>query len=467
MDFMLIQNYLDKIPKLDELAALPEIQKMLNKYGRVMVEEKINKILDSRHLEISTAKNEKNVKDLDFSMAFYTEALTDFLKEERVQSINKIVNCLGTIYSEVLGAKIYSKDILRDFTEIYKGYNNLRYDLSDSKEIKLNEEIEKILKSYSGDEDYILFSNFSGAFYSILHTCYKDYKVISSVRESYSFEKNLDLNTLLENLNCTKKVVGNLNSISIDDYNKNYDENSFIVLSDFFGNSLEGLAKLKDNEIKELLSKERTVFLSDKFYLKNGNSELSSKGLELSKFINNKALVLADLSKSEDLPNCIVLAGSKSLIKKIKESVYSKMFYPSKEVETLFYLGIEKKISENKDNSYLKKVLTLDESKLKNRNIKFIKSLEKELEDSCDIGLIEGPYLKVEENVSYKDAYNRELIVITPKEVSAEEIEVKLRNSDPAVLCWINDGSLLINLQLVDERDNKILLETLTKAILK
>ena len=311
------------------------------------------------------------------------------------------------------------------------------------------------------------FSNFSGAFYSILHTCYKDYKVISSVRESYSFEKNLDLNTLLENLNCTKKVVGNLNSISIDDYNKNYDENSFIVLSDFFGNSLEGLAKLKDNEIKELLSKERTVFLSDKFYLRNGNSELSSKGLELSKFINNKALVLADLSKSEDLPNCIVLAGSKSLIKKIKESVYSKMFYPSKEVETLFYLGIEKKISENKDNSYLKKVLTLDESKLKNRNIKFIKSLEKELEDSCDIGLIEGPYLKVEGNVSYKDAYNRELIVITPKEVSAEEIEVKLRNSDPAVLCWINDGSLLINLQLVDERDNKILLETLTKAILK
>ena len=254
---------------------------------------------------------------------------------------------------------------------------------------------------------------------------------------------------------------------NIDDYNKNYDENSFIVLSDFFGNSLEGLAKLKDNEIKELLSKERTVFLSDKFYLRNGNSELSSKGLELSKFINNKALVLADLSKSEDLPNCIVLAGSKSLIKKIRESVYSKMFYPSKEVETLFYLGIEKKISENKDNSYLKKVLTLDESKLKNRNIKFIKSLEKELEDSCDIGLIEGPYLKVEENVSYKDAYNRELIVITPKEVSAEEIEVKLRNSDPAVLCWINDGSLLINLQLVDERDNKILLETLTKAILK
>ena len=62
MDFMLIQNYLDKIPKLDELTALPEIQIMLNKYGRVLVEEKINKILDSRHLEISTAKNEKNVK---------------------------------------------------------------------------------------------------------------------------------------------------------------------------------------------------------------------------------------------------------------------------------------------------------------------------------------------------------------------------------------------------------------------
>ena len=48
---MLIQNYLDKIPKLDELSALPEVQIMLNKYGRVLVEEKINKILDSRHLD--------------------------------------------------------------------------------------------------------------------------------------------------------------------------------------------------------------------------------------------------------------------------------------------------------------------------------------------------------------------------------------------------------------------------------
>lgn len=467
MDFMQIQSYLDKIPKLDELAVLPEVQLMLNKYGRVLVEEKINKILDSRHLAISTAKIEENVKDLDFSMVFYIEALTDFLKEERVQSINKIINCMGTIYSEVLGAKIYSKDILKDFTEVYKGYNNFRYDLNNSKKIKLSEEIEKILKTYSDDGDYILFSNFSGAFYSILNTCYKNYKVISSVRESYSFEKGLDLNTLLENLSCTKKVVGNLNSISIDDYNKNYDENSFIVLSDFFGNSLEGLAKLKDSEIKELLSKERTVFLSDKFYLRNESKEISTKGLELSKFINNKALVLADLSKTEDLPNCIVLAGSKSLIKQIRESIHSKMFYPSIEVETLFYLGIEKKISENKDNSYLKKVLASDEDKLRNKNIKFIKSLEKELGDSCDIGLIEGPYLKIEENVSYKDAYNRELIVITPKEVRVEEIESKLRNSDPAVLCWINEGNLLINLQLVDERDNKILLETLTKAILK
>ncbi len=189
--------------------------------------------------------------------------------------------------------------------------------------------------------------------------------------------------------------------------------------------------------------------------------------MEFSKSINNKDLVLAGLSKSEDLPNCIVLAGSKMLIKKIRESIYSKIFYPSREAETLFYLGIEKKISENKDNSYLRKVLSIDEDKLKNKNIKFIKSLEKELGNTCDIGLIEGPYLKVEQNVSYKDAYNRELVVITPKEKKVEEMESELRNSDPAILCWINDGSLLINLQLVDERENKILLETLIKAILK
>lgn len=467
MDFMLIQSYLNKVPKLDDILILPEIKKYITKYGKKTVEEHLNALLDKRHLEITTAKTEEDVREIDFSMHYYIGVLEEELKEEKSQGTVKVLNCLGTVYSELLGSKIYSKELLKDFSENYKTYNSLNYDLKNSKEIRVSDEMEELLKTYCPQGDYILLSNFNGAMYTIINSCYKDYSLISSVRESYNIEQETNLNSLLDSLKINKKIVGSLNKIEIDDYNNNYDENSFIVLSDFYGNNLDGLAKLQNSEIEELLKKERTIFLSDKFYLTTSNKELASKSLELKNFINNKALVLADLSKTEDLPNCILVAGSKHLIKMIKESVYSKLFYPGKEREILFYLGLRAKLAENKDNSYLNKILSLSEAKLKSRNLQFIKNVEKELAATCDIGLLEGPYLKVEVDVSYKDSYIRELVVITPKEKTAEEIELKLRNSEPSILCWINEGNILINLQLVEEKDMKILRETLINAILK
>lgn len=468
MDFMLIQSYLNKVPKLDDILILPEIKKCIAKYGKKTIEEKIEAILDKRHLEITTAKKEEDVKKIDFSMHYYIEVLEEELKEEKSQGVLKVINCLGTVYTDLLGSKIYSRELLKEFSETYKSYNSMKYDLKNSKEISISEEISELLKSYWSDSEYLLFSNFSGAIFTIINSCYKGLNLISSVRESYNIDKGVNLNSLLDSLGTSKKIVGSLNKITIDDYNKNYDENSFIVLSDFYGNNLDGLAKLENTEVEELLKKERTVFFSNRFYLNTTNKELVSNSLELKKFLNNKSLVLADLSKTEDVPGCILVAGPQNLIKTMKESIYSKMFSPSEEVEMLFYLGVKAKLEENKDHSYLNKVLSTSESKLKNRNLNFIKNIEKELEETCDIGLLEGPYLKIEEEVSYKDAYSRELVVITPKgKISAEEIEIKLRNSNPSVLCWRNEGNILINLQLVDDRDAKILRETLINSILK
>lgn len=467
MDFMIIQNYLEKVPKLEEMNILPEVKDLLKKYGKLVVDEKVNKILDDRHFFITTAKTEATIKKLDFSMNYYLNSLLEELSQERERNVKKIINCLGTIYSEYIGAKIYSKELLKDFVDTYSTYNSLRYDLSKGKAVELSDEVGEILKTYSATSDYVLFSNFQGALYSILNSSYKNHEIISSVRESYTFSNGLDINNILESVNIHKKLIGSLNKLSIEDYKKSINEKSVIVLSDFYGNSMDGLAKLKEEELKDLLLTEKTIFVSDKIYLSNKNEEVTKYGIELKSLMNDKSLIIADLSKLEDLPNCALVVGNKELIKSLKESFYLKLFTPAKEIETLFYLGLDKKINENKENSYVDTVLLNDEIKIKKRNVKFVEELQKGLGTSCDIGLMEGPYLKIEEGVSYNDSLNRELVVITPKKIVIEEIEVKLRNSEPAVLCWMNEGSILINLQLVDKKDEKVLLEVLIDAIKK
>ena len=467
MDFMLIQSYLEKLPSLEELHLLPEVKELIKKFGKALVDEKLKKTLDDRHFAISTAKTEATVKKLDFSMNYYLGQIQGELQDEKEHNVKKVINCLGTVYSEYIGSKFYSKELLKDFSDCFSFYNNIRYDLSAGKELCLEDEIKKLLNSYNDKVDYLVFSNFSGAFFTILNSYYKNYKIISSVKESYTFENGLDLNGIMEEYNISKKTVGSLNKITYENYKKEITDESLVLISDFYGNGLEGVAKLKDEEIKAIFEKEKTLYISDRFYLSNKNSELTSKALEFKKYLNASNLVLADFSKNEDLPKCVVLAGNREVIKEIKNSLYYKMFYPSKEIETLLYLGLAKKITEKKENSYLETILQLDENKLKKRNLKFVEDLQKALGTASEIGLIEGPYLKIEENISYKEALNRELVVITPKKKTALEIEIKLRNSDIPVLCWVNEGSLLINLQLVDRKDEKILLETLTEAIKK
>lgn len=465
MDFMLIQSYLEKLPSLEELNLLPEIKNLFAKFGKNSVEEKLSEILDERHLTISTAKSEDLVKKLDFSMNYYINEVLEFFKDEQEHNIKKVINCMGTIYSDFIGSKFYSKELLKDFSDSFSFYNNIRYNINKGQEINIEDEIIKLLKVYNKEADYLIFSNFSGAIFTIVNTCLKDYKIISSIRESYTFENNLNLNGLLEEFTNSKKIVGSLNKISIEDYKKETSDKSLLLLSDFYGNGFEGLARLKDEELEKLLQNENSLFISDKFYLETKNKEIVSRGLDFSKALEKTKMILADFSKNEDLPKSVILAANKEVVEQIRNSSFYKMFYPSKETETLLYFALVKKLSDKKENAYLEEVLTVDEEKLKNRNMKFVEELQKSLTDKAQIGLLEGPYLKIEEGVSYKEAFNRELIVIIPSEKTCEEIDIILKNSDNPIFCWINEGSLLFNLQLVDKKDEKTLLEELVKAI--
>lgn len=149
MNFMLIQSYLDKIPKLEDLLTLPEIKNLINRHGNKLVEETIVKVLDKRHLDITTAKTEEVIKKMDFSMIYYIESLLEELKVENKFLLTKIVNCMGIMNSDLFGDKIYSKEVLKEFVEIHSNYTDLRLNLGESKKIDISFEIKEMLKEYS------------------------------------------------------------------------------------------------------------------------------------------------------------------------------------------------------------------------------------------------------------------------------------------------------------------------------
>ncbi len=465
MDFMLIQNYLDKIPTVEDLLSIPEVIELTRKFSKVAVEEKLSDLLDGRHLLVTTAKSEEDLKLIDFSMPYYIENLKETLSEEREIGSKKVLNALGTIYSKYVGNKFYSKGLLKEFVDHYSHYNTLHYDVKNGKGIELDDEINNFLKSYNKEKEYLIMASVPGGLYAVLKALYKEKNIICSLRESYTFDNGANLIDTIEEASRSYSLAGTINNVTIDSYRKVLNEDSIILHSDLFGNKLEGLASLTMAELNELKSEYQNIFITDKVYLDSNNEDIKKFAYSFREVIEDNFISIIDLSKVEDVPYGALIVGDKGEIEKIKNSIYNSLFSLSKENQTLYYLALKKKIGEEYEDSFLSYVLNKGEGKVKNANVRVLELLQEKLTDLADFGLIEGPYLKVEEGVSYTDAFNRELLVVTPKEKDVKEIEKLLRIGEPSVLCWLNEGSLIFNLQLIEKREEKVLAEKIIEAI--
>lgn len=465
MDFMLIQSYLDKIPSLEDFMNLPEVEELAKKYSKVAVEGRMNAILDKRHLKITTSKNEEEVENLDFSMPFYIESLKEELSQEREIGSKKVLNLMGNIYSKHIGNKFYSEEVLKEFVDNFSSYNTLNYDLKNNKGICLKEEISDFLKNYNKDKDYLLLSSVSGALYTVVKSFYDKRKMLCSIKESYTFSNGSDMLKTIREAGSSLEVVGTINSLSREDYEKSLEKDSVVLHSDLMGNKLEGLAVLESSQMDKLLDVYENIFVTDKIYLSTEVEEIKERAYGLSDLTRSNALCIADLSKLEDFPESALIIGDKDKIAELKNSIYAGLFSLSKESEVLFYLNLKNKLNEENKESYSAKILAKSEEDVKEANLRFIELIQHELDGIAQVGIMEGPYLKVEEQMSYQDAFNRELLVISPLEKDSSEVERVLRMSEPAILCWINEGNLIFNLQLINENEEIILAEKIIDAL--
>lgn len=469
MDFMLIQSYLDKIPAFEHLIHIPEIEELSKKFSKVAVEENINVILDKRHLDITTSKSEDDIKKLDFSMDFYIRGLKETLSQEREITSRKVLNLMGTIYSKQIGNKFYSKELLREFSENFSSYNTLNYDLKHNRGVCIKEEISNFLKSYNKEKDYLLLSSIPSAIYASLKSIYGDSnrisKIVCSIKESYTFSNGSDILNTVKEAGFNLEVVGSINSLNSMHYENAMNDGSVILHSDLMGNKLEGLASLTIAEMEELRRKYEDIFVTDKVYLSTENESIKRFAYSLSELSKDNSLLILDLSKFEDMPESALVVGDKNKINKIKNSIYAPLFALSKESEILFYLNLKNKLSLEKSLSHTESILSKSEEDVKKANARLIDMLQEELSGLAEIGIMEGPYLKIEEGVSYTDALNRELLVISPLTKEASSVEQILRMGDPSILCWLNEGNLIFNLQLINKGEEKILAEKIIEAL--
>jgi len=466
MDFNVAQSYISKIPSLEDLKQTYQIKDLAIKYSTEVVEEYLKKIIDKRHNEIVRAKEEKDVEKLDFSFDYYIEKLKKELVVEKGRPIKKVINCLGTVYSKYIGDRFYSKEILENFNKVFGNYNNLELDEEKSSKVELDLEIEKLFSQILGENKFLLVNNMSSAIYLVIDSLYKDSNILMNMRDNFYLSEGIGFKDIIEQTKANLKMVGYINKVEIEDYKKEITKKEdLIIYTDIFENNLNK-NKIIPEEIEKLKKIVNSLYLSNKIYLQTNSKKLKDIGESLEEALAKQFdIYILDLSKLAGMPNVGVIIASEKQIKKLKENYMSVISSINKENKVLFYLTLKMYLDKKYNNIYINKSFKITEGELKEKNRRFIRILEREIGDKAEINLIDGSYLSLSDELEEGYSFDTELIYIKTLDKKVEEVEKELRMNDPSVLCWMNEGALLFNLGLVNEEEENIIIEILSKKI--
>lgn len=467
MDFNLVQSYILKLPELDDIKKTPEVKEIISKYSEKIVEEYLQKLIDKRHKEIVSAMSSEDLQDIDFSFDYYIKTLKKSLITEKGRPLKKVINGMGIIYSDHIGNRFYSKEVLEKFNLVFNSYTNIEFDEEKSEKSFISDEIVKLLQTKIKNKDIILLNNMTSSLYLIGDTFYKDKDLLAGLGDNYYFSEGAGLYDVIEKSGAKLKLVGFSNKISIEDYLKEIKtKDELILYSEFIGNFAYNIPKISFEDISKIKNIAKTLYLGDNVYLNTESEEIKSIGQSLEDLMEKDfEYYIIDMSKIGGLPDISLLISSKENIARLKNNPLKSIMKSKKETEVLFYFALKELLEGKTKSSYLNICFDLKEEELQIKNRRFVRNIERELGDLLEINIIKGSYFSLNENIVEKTSFERELIHIKPLNIKAELLEKELRFNDPSIYCWLNEGALILNLQLVKEEEEDLIIDLIIKKV--
>ncbi|BDU49517.1 hypothetical protein [Haliovirga abyssi] len=466
MDFNLVQSYILKLPKIEELKDIPQIKILIEGYSERIVDEYLSKILEERHKKIVKSDVEEDLKKMDFSIDYYIKELKKGIEIEKGKSLKKVINCMGTIYSDYIGNRFYSKEVLDNFSKVFFEYTNMELDEENGKKTDIDSDFEKLLVQLFAQKNCLLVNNMGSAFYLLVDTIFKDKNIILSNSDwLYFSELKYGISDVIKNANGKIKIAGYLNDINIENYIELIEEKDDLCLySEMFNGKKEFVSNVKEDEFQALKEKSKTVYITDKVYIETESNAIKKIGYDIKTVLEKKYdFYILELSKLGNFPPVGIIFADEESIEKMKKNFIYSLISLNKEMKVLLYFSIKLYLEKKVNKVWINE--TLAEDRVKDKNIKFIKNIEGKLFEKAEIELVETKQFSFFESMGDSKNENREFIKIYPLKKDVYEAEKELRVGYPIVLCWVVEDSLLLNIDLLKNEEIEILNKKLLEVL--
>jgi L-seryl-tRNA(Ser) seleniumtransferase len=463
------------LPSTDDVLSSRAVQLLIPEIGRIRATMLVRTAIDELRKELANDISTRPGRDLAYSKeSLLTDAADRFTKlwtARKRSRLRRVINATGVVIHTNLGRAPLSADAIEAITDS-AAYCAIEYDLETGKRGKRGAYLESLLTEMTGAEAAIVVNNCAAAAYLVLTVFAKGGEAIVSRGELVEIGGDFRVPDVLSQSGAMLKEVGTTNRTKLSDYEKAISDNTKILVRIHPSNyrivgftekpSLPELAQLAHRKGIVLYEDAGSGALFDfrKFGLTDEPviSESLAGGADIVTFSGDKLLGAAQAG---------IIVGRKNLVEQIRKHPLYRALRVSKLVYASLEATIEAYLKDDAENAVpVLRMLSLRKEQLEER----AKNVRRRLEDK--VGKGEGVSIEMvagESVIGGGSAPDTRpetvLLAVRLRDVSASEIENKLRHAETPVIARIENDAVMIDLRTVQEDEEERLVEMITAAL--
>ena len=466
---------LPKLPSLDTLVRSPSLTALVTIHGFVAVTDAARVVLSRLREEL--CHNRMDEQALDLALGGLSAAIERQLRQSLSYSLLPLINATGVILHTNLGRAPLSVAALDHVRAAATAYSNLEFDLSSGERGKRDVHVDRLFRKLLDHDrvvaglgpanvehsssvistgiSTIVVNNNAAAVLLALNSLAEGGEVIVSRGELVEIGGSFRIPDVMSKSNATLREVGTTNRTGVADYEQAINDRTRLLLRVHRSNfEITGFTKQPGlDELVALARRRKLPLIED---LGSGALfDLRSIG------INGEPGVLDSLRAGVDIvaysgdkllggPQSGLLSGRADLVARMR----SNSLFRALRVDKLTYAALEATllayVKRDHDAVPVLKMMRLSKEKIERRAEDLIRTVQtaatkpaKLKIELCDGGSVIGG------GAAPSAVLPTRLIAVTHADLSADELNTRLRAGTPPVIARVEEGRVLLDLRTV------------------
>ena len=220
---------LSKLPSVDSILSLPEVDKLCSRYSRKMIVDVVREGLEEFKRRIISGEDERDI-DRDEIIGEIARSVGEKTEEMLQTNLKRVINATGIILHTNLGRAPLSETAGQRLMEISQGYCNLEIDLESGERGHRTDHVEKLLRQLTNAEAAAVVNNNAAAVFLVLNTLSFGKETIVSRGELIEIGGSFRIPDVMDKSGAKMIEVGTTNRTHLKDYQSAICEKTGLIL---------------------------------------------------------------------------------------------------------------------------------------------------------------------------------------------------------------------------------------------